>query len=154
MWIQEQLYEGWLRHRSSPEEWSKQWGIEWQESTCIAELTWLSGEFHLQPRRFLSRHASPIPRSIPNPPSLSFPTSCRPASLGLTLKNFSLPFQKWNSGGREDPFQCSVHSGWKIQKQFENSGGFHQTPCASMVRMMLITGTADSALEKVDNQIR
>lgn len=39
-------------------------------------------------------------------------------------------------------------------QNYENSGGFHQTPPASIVRVMLIKGTADSALKKADNQIR
>lgn len=82
---------------------------------------------------------------------------CGPGSLGLTFRNFSLPSQRWNSGGRVVPLQCSFHSGWKnvlATKLFENSGGFHQTPPASMVRILLIKGTADSTLKKVDNQIR
>lgn len=157
MRIQEQLYERWLRHWSSPKEQTKQWGREWQESTCIAELMWLSWEFPLQPHRFLSCPACPIPRSIPNPSSLSFPTGCRTGSLGLTHSG-TFPFLPRGEilGEERVPLNAVFMQDEKLfwPQNYENSGGFHQTPPASIVRVMLIKGTADSALKKADNQIR
>lgn len=63
---------------------------------------------------------------------------------------------KFGGKGRV-PFNAAFFHNEKnllITKSFKNSGGFHQTPHANMVRMLLTVGTADSALGKVGDHIK
>lgn len=102
-----------------------------------------AGEFHLQPLRFSPVMQAPSPGAsqihlvLPSPEAESLQV------WGSHSDTFSF--------FPEVKFGVPFNAGWKsvlVTKLCKNPDGFHQTSLASMVRMMLTVGTADSALER------
>lgn len=149
---------GWLRHWSSPEEWSKQSGIQWRESTCIAELRWLSRRVPSPAAEISVLPCKPHPQDHPQSILSFLPQQLQAWESGAHTWALSPSFPEMKFGGKgRVPFNAAFfHNGktfWS-QSHLKYSGGFHQTPHANMVRLLLTVGTADSALGKVGDHIR